>query len=239
MAGWSTPALLALIASAAATAQDLPPVAYPTLPSEAASAEGFAPKGWKIEARADGDLDGDARADLALVLRLQDPTNLLHEEMCEKPFDTNPRILAVLLAKPGGGYRLAVEDHALIPRRENSCQVEHFAGLAIEQGALRVDFERMMSAGGWDMGSTTFRWRWRDGALRLIGFDYSNVKRNTGALGRVSVNYLTRRAKISTGNIEDDRETVRWTRLRGRAPTIGEVGDGLTFDPDGLIGQMP
>jgi hypothetical protein len=225
--------------AAAAPAQEFPPVIYPRLAAQAATAQGFVPKGWRIEAQAAGDLDGDARADLALVFRSEDPANVLAEEMCEKPFDTNPRMLVILLAKPRGGYRLAVENHALIPRRDNACQVDPFTGIAIERGTIRVDFERMMSAGGWDMGSTTYRWRWREGALRLIGFDYSNVKRNTGALGLLSLNYLTGRAKISTGNIGTDREKVRWTRLRGRAPTIDEVGDGLMFDPDGLVSKLP
>jgi hypothetical protein len=233
------PALPALLSPAAA-AQDLPPVSYPALPAEAATAEGFAPKGWRIEALAEGDLDGDARADLALVLRSRDPANILREESCEKEFDTNPRMLAILLAKPGGAYRLAVEDHALIPRRDNACQVDPFSAVAIERGMVRIAFERMMSAGGWDAGMTTFKWRWRDGALRLAGFDYSNVRRNTGEMSLLSINYLTGRVKITTGNIESDREKVRWTTLRSRrAPTIGEVGDGLAFDPEKLVSKLP
>ncbi len=107
--------LLALLVPAAASAQELPSVSYPLLPAGAATAEAFVPPGWRIEARAHGDLDGDSRPDLALVLRSQDSAKVLAEEMCEKAFDTNPRMLAVLLAKPGGGYRLAVENHALIP----------------------------------------------------------------------------------------------------------------------------
>ncbi len=97
-----------------------------------------------------------------------------------------------------------------------------------------------MSAGGWDMGSTAFKWRWQGGALRLIGFDYSNVRRNTGALSLLSVNYLSGRAKIGTGNIGTDREKVRWRSLRNRrAPTIAEVGDGLMFDPEKLVSSLP
>lgn len=237
-------ALLALPASGAA-AQDfvIPPASYPPLPAAAATAQGFVPEGWRIEAQAGGDLDGDSRADLALVLRAEDPANFIRETMCEERFDTNPRILALLLAKQDGGYRLAIDNHALIPRRENPCEVDPFSDpsqIAIERGLLRIDLERMMSAGGWDAGNATFKWRWRDGSLRLIGFDYSNVKRNTGALTLVSVNYLAGRAKISTGNIGTDREKVRWTRLHSRrVPTVDEVGDGLIFDPENLVSSLP
>jgi hypothetical protein len=233
-------ALIVLLASGVAAAQELPPVTYPRLPADAATAQGFVPKGWTEESRAEGDIDGDSKADLALVLRSQDPANVIPQEMCGEELDTNPWILAILLANPGGGYRLAVENHTLIPRRDNACQLDGLAAIAVERGALRLDFERMMSAGGWDMGSTTFKWRWRDGALRLVGFDYSNVSRNSGAIGRISINYPTGRVKISTGNIGTDREKVRWTRLSRRGPpTIEEVGDGLMFDPDKLVSNLP
>jgi hypothetical protein len=237
-------ALLALPASAAA-AQNfvIPPVSYPPLPAAAAAPQGFVPKNWRIEAQASGDLDGDSRADLALVLRAEDPANVVAETMCAERFDTNPWMLALLLAKPDGGYRLAVENHTLIPRRENPCEVDPFSDsgqIAIERGILRIHLERMMTAGGWDAGNATFKWRLQGGSLRLVGFDYSNVKRNTGALTLISVNYLTGRAKISTGNIGTDREKVRWRALRNkRAPAIAEIGDGLMFDPDNLVSDLP
>jgi hypothetical protein len=235
--------LFLLAAPAAAAAQELPPVDYPRLPVAAATERDFVPQGWRIEARAVGDLDADGKADLALVLRGTDPANVVAEPMCEERLDTNPRLLVVLLASPAGGYRLVADNHELIPRRDNPCQVDPFSDpgqIAIERGVLRIDLERMMSAGGWDMGTTTFRWRWRDGTMRLIGFDYSNVRRNTGALTLVSINYLTGRVKISTGNIGTDREKVRWTTLHSRrAPTIVDIGDGLTFDPEDLVSGQP
>jgi hypothetical protein len=234
------PTLIVLLASGSAAAQELPPVTYPRLPAEAATAQGFVPKGWAIESRAEGDIDGDSRPDLALVLRSRDRKNVIPQEMCGETLDTNPWMLAVLLARPGGGYRLAVENHALIPRRDDACRLDGLAAIAVERGALRLDFERMMSAGGWDMGTTTFKWRWREGALRLVGFDYSNVSRNSGATGAISINYPAGRVKISTGNIDSDREKVRWTTLRRRtAPTIEEVGDGLAFDPEKLVSSLP
>jgi hypothetical protein len=240
-------ALLALLAlpTSDAAARDfvIPPVSYPTLPAAGAAAGDFVPKGWRIQTRAAGDLDGDLRADQALVLRSEDPANVILETMCEERFDTNPRILIILLARPEGGYRLATENHELIPRRENPCEVDPFSDpsqMAIERGTLRIDLERMMTAGGWDAGTATFKWRWRDEALRLIGFDYSNVRRNTGALTLVSINYPTGRVKITTGNLGTNRNKVRWTSLHSRrAPTIGEIGDGLMYDPKGLVSNLP
>lgn len=235
--------LLAVPASAAAQDLVLPAVRYPVLPRQAADAGGFAPRGWTIEARAAGDLDRDGDSDLALVLRSNDPANLVPVDFCAERLDTNPRMLVVALAAPDGGYRLTVQNHSLIPRRENPCQVDWFEaeGLEIRRGNIRLYLEHMMSAGGWDAGTTTFVLRWQDGALRLIGWDYSNVKRNSGCLNTISVNFLTGRVRTAQGNVGTDRERVRWSRLARPTPSpaIGDVGDGMQFDPDRLRENMP
>jgi hypothetical protein len=238
--------LLALLAAAAAAAQveegGPPPVDIPQLPEQAADAAGFVPAGWRLEASASGDLDRDGRSDLAMVLRMDDPANVLSNDgLCGETLDTNPRILAVALAAAGRGYRLGVQDQELIPRRDNPCATDWFAPehLRIERGAVRVDLERFMSAGGWDMGTTSFTFRWEDGNLRLIGYDFSNMKRNTGEFTAVSINYLTGRAKLTRGRMDEDRETVRWVPLHNRSPvTIWSVGDGLMFDPEDLVSGL-
>lgn len=221
----------------------IPSVSPPELVPRAGDIEAFVPRGWRLEAWAAGDLDRDGNPDAALVLRGADPANVLADTMCEKRFDTNPRILLILLAEAGGGYRRVARADELIPRRDNPCQVDAFSDpgqIAIQRGVLRIDLERMMSAGGWDAGTTTYRFRWRDGAMRLIGFDHSNVRRNSGAMTRISINYQTGRVKISTGNIGTDRETVRWRKLGDRrAPALEGIGDGLAFDPEKLVSSLP
>src|ERR1700712_4507125 len=105
-----------------AVAQELtiPPASYPSLPATAATAEGFAPAGWAVESRASGDLNGDGQADLVLVLRGRDPRLVIaNSGMGEDHVDTNPRVLAVLFAQPGGGYRLVAQNHQLIPPMED------------------------------------------------------------------------------------------------------------------------
>jgi hypothetical protein len=236
------------LSATGASAQELviPEVRYPALPAAAATAEGFVPAGWGIERRSAGDLNGDGAADIAFVLRMRNPANVLtHDGLGNNPFDTNPRILGIAFAAAGESrYRLAADNHVLIPRRDFPTQEDPFSGedseFAIVRGTLRVSLYRFMNAGGWDMGPTSFTFRWQDDALRLIGYDFVNVQRNSGRMSSLSVNYLTRRVRTATGSIENDVERVRWTRLRpGPLPTMNEIGDGLAFDPDGLVERLP
>jgi hypothetical protein len=232
LAGW-------LWLAAAAGAQELviPEVSYPELPNEASVLEGFVPPGWRLEAKAEGDLDRDGDADLALVLRQQDPKNVfVNEGLGENPFDTNPRILAVAAREPSGGYRLAVANRTLIPRRIDPVQSDPLSELGridIARGALRVTLYRFASAGGWSMGTTSFAFRLRGGALELIGYDRDATARNTGETEEVSINYLTGRRKLARGSIERDGTMVTWRKLPpGPLLTIGQIGDGLSFNAD-------
>lgn len=218
----------------AAHALDLPPVQYPTLPAQAATAAGFVPNGWMLESSIEGDLDQDGRADLVLVLRQQDPRNVIeHDGFGPSPHDSNPRILAVAWSRPTG-YVLAVQDHQLIPRPENPVMSDPLeeGGVSIQRGTLKVALFSFASAGSWSMGTTAFTFRWQDGAFALIGYDQDSVMRNSGKTESLSVNFSTRKVRRVEGSIENDKDSVRWQPLRGtRRWTLQTVGDGWAFDP--------
>jgi hypothetical protein len=253
-AGWHKRGMVVILVSAtlfllSAPTQGAkpPPVSYPTLAATAPDAKGFVPRGWKLETQDTGDLDGDGLPDLAFALHQQDTRNIVpNGPLCGDTLDTNPRILAVALAQHGGGYRLATQNHSLVPRRDNACAEDWFGsegvtggGMDVMRGTLRVRLGRFMSAGGWSMGSITYTFRWQQGALRLIGYDYTNVQRNSGEMDTLSINYLTRRVKVGAGSIGDDNLTTRWSMIPAQPLlTIDEVGDGLEFDPNGLVGGL-
>lgn len=223
----------------AAHALDLPPVHYPTLPLQAADATGFVPDGWTLESSIEGDLDQDGHADLVLVLRQQDPRNVIeHDGFGPSPYDSNPRILAVAWSRPSG-YVLAAQDHQLIPRPESPVMSDPLedGGVSIQRGTLKVALFSFASAGSWSMGTTGFTFRWQDGAFTLIGYDRDSVMRNSGQTESLSVNFSTRKVKQVEGNIETDTDSVRWQPLRSsRRWTLETVGDGWAFDPLGGAG---
>jgi hypothetical protein len=234
-------AVLLLLCGPALAADDgepvIPPVAYPALVRHALSVEGFLPMEWRIEIQKSGDLNGDGRDDFALVLRAMDDSNVIDMRGRGGPenFDTNPRILMVALADAAGGYDLALENHTLIarvtepsgqdPLDPNGVQA---GGIEIKNGTLRVTLGYF----GGNMGRNTFTFRFEMSGFRLIGFDSVDVERNSGKMNDVSINYLTQRMKRNTGHISDDKDKVTWKTLPQKPQlTIGQIGDGLMFEP--------
>ncbi|WP_369348053.1 hypothetical protein [Stenotrophomonas sp. JAG2] len=227
-----------LLTALTASAQELriPPVDYPVLPARATTAEGFLPSGWRIEEQLSGDLNGDKRDDLVLVLRQQDPRNIVeHDGFGISPLDSNPRMLAIAFAGPAGGYTLAAQNHTLITRHEapNLSDVfEDGPGVSIVRGTLRTTLYFFSNAGSWSTGSASFTFRWQDGAFALIGYDNSSLMRNSGHTESLSINYATRRVRYTEGSIDSDEDSVRWETLTTpRRWTLETVGDGSAFQP--------
>lgn len=230
MAAWGA----LLLAAQSPGDAEVPPVTYPAMAREARNSAGFIPAGWKLQARAVGDLNGDRLEDVAQVLRMNNRKNLVPGDWDRsRTYDSNPYMLLVAFAKAGGGFRLAAEDHELIPRLANQTQDEPFDEVAIVGGTLRVKMHLFMSAGGWQMGGSAYTFRWQDGGFKLIGFDRDSVMRNTGETEEVSINYLTGHKELKFGNIGTDKQQTRSVRMR-RKPLLDlkDIGDGLIFDPD-------
>ncbi|PZQ18067.1 MAG: hypothetical protein DI565_04990 [Ancylobacter novellus] len=230
--------VLMLLATPAAAFDDPPPAPIPTLSATAASIDGFAPKAWRVEAKATGDLDGDGKDDAAFVLHGADPALVLKnpDGIGGDEIDTNPRILGVALAA-GGGYRLAVQNATLIPRRVQPNIDDAFSadgGLSIARGSVRVAISLFANAGGWGASDVAFTFRLDDGTLRLVGYDRTDTQRNTGETETISINYLSGRMSDAKGRVDQDpkKQKTVWRKApAAQGPTIDAIGDGIEFDP--------
>jgi hypothetical protein len=215
----------------------IPDVTYPALAERGAADEFFLPEGWKQVQRLLGDLDRDGREDMVLLFRMASAANVVKQPaMGEETFDTNPWMLVVALKDADGAYRRVVADHALIPRPEDPFLVDPLPEGALSLGArgvlkLRLDWFRSM--GGWTSWSNTFTFRYQDGCMRLIGFDRSEVARNTGETGDVSINYLTGKGWERAGNFEEKKPQKQKAFRLKKNPVVclEAVGNGLEFQP--------
>ena len=66
------------------------------------------------------------------------------------------------------------------------------------------------------MSSTSYTFRYRDGRFELIGYDDNSTERNSGKTEGISINYLTGRAKHTSGTIDSDSVEVSWEALPRR-----------------------
>jgi hypothetical protein len=222
---------------ASAQEQEIPPVNYPVLPAQAAEANGFVPQGWLIDSKSEGDLNKDGLVDILLVLRGNDPKNVLKNQgYGASELDTNPRMIAVAFAGgEGKPYTLALQNHTLIPRHEQATLDDPFDNTSpptIARGAFSISLGMFANAGGWDMSNSTLTFRYQNSRFELIGFEESTVRRNTGAMTNTSANFATGKIRIDTGNIQIDKPKTVWKTLpKEPLLSIDEVGDGLNYYP--------
>ncbi|MGV1760464.1 hypothetical protein ACQZ6F_27765 [Rhizobium sp. A22-96] len=213
-------------------AMDLPQVTYPSLPQAAASAEGFVPKGWTLEQAAGGDLNDDGVEDIAFVLHDQDPANIVRDPdgADNTKLDTNPRVVGVALGrKDHSGFDLVLANHALIPRRDDPTLDDVFDnGLVIRRGTLQLSLSTFATA----VTNITVIFRQQAGRFELIGYDRTEVQRDTGDTTGLSIDYLTHRSERREGKISNDIDRITTSKL---APTVllsvDDVGSVLDFDP--------
>lgn len=210
--------LLLIATSGAAQDDELLPVSYPTLPTTVREASDFVPSGWKIVAIKTGDLNGDKRPDVAVLMRMTDPANVLpRPDSTYRQDDTNPYLLTIGFAR-SGGYSLVASHHALFPREIAPMHGDDPPSadtVQVARGVLTISFGHLR-------GHTQFRFRWNGKALTLVGYDCVGVA--GGSIFGLSANYLTRKARIERGEVGKDQSDFWTVRIRpGKRPTLEQI----------------
>lgn len=184
---------------------------YPNLRKICARSADFIPRGWTLMDKAEGDLNGDKKNDFVLVIKANKESFLnKSENLVNKQFDTNPRILAILFSE-NSRYKLVLQSNTFIAMSDSPSMLEPFQSVKIANGVLRFDFEIFYSAGGWTMYEMTYKFRFQNGAFALIGADKITTQRNSGEVETRSYNFLTDKLKTTNGDISGKNNKVQWT----------------------------
>ncbi|HNY22856.1 MAG TPA: hypothetical protein PKO22_11985 [Treponemataceae bacterium] len=101
-------AIILLSGLVSAFSYEIPEAIYPAVAEVESSPENFVPAGWILESVSKGDLNKDKLDDLLLVLKEDNPANMMLNDPASPGMDewnANPRILAVAFAVKKGGVQ--------------------------------------------------------------------------------------------------------------------------------------
>lgn len=177
---------------------------FPKIKPNGKSVNDFVIPNWFIKDSTKGDLNGDHLDDLAFVLEYKD--TLLERRPSGLDNEGSPRILVVLLQNDKSGlYRLLVQNNTFIIRYgEGGMDPEAYGDININNGVLNIEFTFLR-------GMASYKFRYQKGDLFLIGATTSGV--SGGMIYRFDVNFNTKKAKIETGSISNDKMRVKWIKL--------------------------
>lgn len=174
----------------------------------------FIPKGWKVIAHAEGDLNRDGISDAAIVIENTDPDNFrYHNGLGADTLNLNPRTLMVFF-KERSGYRLVSQNNkGFVPTANDAkspCLADPLlqdGDIGIKNGLLGIYFQYWLSCGSWLVNNATYKFRYQHRAMELIGFEHTEYHRASGEVQNTSINYSTKKKSITTGdNMFDDKK---------------------------------
>lgn len=169
------------------------PEAMAAIPASARALEAFVPKGWRIEQRVPGHLDGDAVRDMVLVLRQADPANIRRGEPLPEDVevDLNPRIVLGLLKTPAG-YRVVARNDRLIPAPDSELVIDPLDEIVLEKRTLKLTISFFATMGTYYTSTSVFYFRLDDECLHLTRYEDVSLRRNAQTEQRKVVEYAFR-----------------------------------------------
>ena len=167
-----------------------------TMPMTAKAPEGFAPKGWEIDAVEKGDLNGDKIDDAAIVMTK--PEVMENDTLKE----SSKRFLVLAVGDGSQFKRTAFSDEAALDKDEGGAMGDPFQELKIEKGIVIINY---YGGSAWRWGITQ-RYRWQQNRWILIGNTYEGFHAtepdDTGSV--TDTNLSTGFVHRTDANIEDE-----------------------------------
>ena len=215
-------ALLFVTMGARGRAQDVLTFKPDQVPTEGSRVQDFLPRGWKVGARAEGDLNGDRLSDQVLQLVPED-----YDSTGISAAPESQALLILLSADSGRLRRAGVATKLLalvVP--------QYIIDISIKNGVLVIH----QNFGMTDVADLTHRFRYEPvpGRFLLNGKDILNYHRPQGPrwpATRISENYLTG-VRLTTTDRWLSNGTNRPTTKRGRVARTRVFLEDVDEDPD-------
>lgn len=186
------------------------------LKESAQSLEELIPENWELLDSQTGDLNKDGILDIVFAIADTDEDNLKpNDGFGIGPIDQNPRKLGIYFGTSSGTFKKQLVSNEFIILQETPAMDEPFDGFEIsKKGVLDINFHIWYSAGSYETSNHTYRFRFQNNEFVLIGYDASESNRATAEMVDYSINFLSKKMKITRGNFsEDNPESVEWINI--------------------------
>lgn len=183
---------------------------YPTINSQGKDIESFIPNGWMLLDSVQGDLNNDGYKDVVLVIQHKDSVQL--DEYSDL---TQPRMLLILFRDEiTNSYKLVEQNKTIILNHDNPNMTDPYIAMFISnKGVLQIKFEFFATMGSYDTSNFSYKFRYQNNEFALIGADYWSMHRGTGKFEETSYNFLTKKLKKTTGNIQSNKTNTVWEKF--------------------------
>lgn len=212
--------LTTAVADVVSAQDETPEFHMPTIPETADAGAGFVPAGWRLLGSADGDVNGDGRADTALALA--------HDPEQSEPGDIwqEPRLLVIALRDAGGKLKLsAVSKEVVMCRGCGGVFGDPFAAISIERGAVVIDH----------YGGSRDRWAFID-RFRLDAGRWTHIGATERHMDTFEPDYMEEHdANLSTGLVI---ESLAGRPRQNYRRVFYELRAGLTERAPALDGRV-
>lgn len=194
------------------------------------SAEEMLPKGWKLLASEGEDINHDYIPDLILVALPDNKENIITREDGYVK-NMNEPVVAVYFGS-GGVYHWWASSIAIIEPESEFSSLDEVSVSVNAKGVVSIGYKMFYSAGGWDVPSHNFVYRYQNDGLYLIGYDCKSFNRATLNEQTVSYNFLTHKKQTVTKKAGAKTGKEKWEKIAKKE--LLEFGDNPLDYVNGL-----
>lgn len=187
------------------------------LPENIHSKNDIIPSDWRLLDSISGDLNNDGILDFVLAIQKNDSNKIkLNDGFGVDTINLNPRKLAIYYGTESDELVKKLVSDEFIILRDNPTMEEPFEGFDLNnEGILDINFRIAYNAGSWSVSIHKYRFRFQNNQLVLIGYDLMKFHRASGETKNTSINFLSKRMKISKGTISSDEpESIEWKEFK-------------------------